>query len=272
MEKLLNTKPVITISLLSILFFAVPFVPSLLLGYSTGVSLLSALLLLLFSWLLYRRESQNLSELGLNFKRRRIHLLPLGIIIGILFFSVLFSTQMLHNGMHIRVNTHAEYLLITKGALLLLPAVLVEELIFRGYCFKRTVDQAGILGANLIFAFLFVIWHWIAFNAWGNYGMMFGLITTGFGHWLFSTALLKSGSLYFPIGIHLGNNWAAHNLFSSSTGGINTQPSNDALFIITAPKQDPSLLQNAISYLITLLCFLIFIWMIGKWKKKTEAA
>lgn len=86
-------------------------------------------------------------------------------------------------------------------------------------------------------------------------------------HLLFSTALLKSGTLYYPIGIHLGNNWAAHHLFSSGTGGIDPTPSGDAFFVVTVPAGDPSQIQIITGYLITFLCFLIFTWIIRKWQR-----
>ncbi|GAA4320258.1 CPBP family intramembrane glutamic endopeptidase [Compostibacter hankyongensis] len=270
MKKLLNAHPALTLLLLFIAFFAVPFIFSFIGGYNPVVGYFSAVLLLLLTGLLYRWEGKSLSELGLNFKQGNIYFLPLGIIVGILFFCVLLFAQMLHNGIHIRFNKNADYTLIAGGIFILFQAVCIEELIFRGYCFKKAVDHAGIPKANLIFAFLFIVWHWIAFNAWGNYGLMLGLITTAFGHLLFSTALLRSGTLYFPIGIHLGNNWAEHYLFSASMEGPNARPSNGVLFILTGPdpRQDPSQFHVIIGYMITFICFLLFTWVIWKWPKK----
>lgn len=268
MKKQLTSKSAFTLSLLFILFFATPFIVSFVFGYQTVVYYLASLLLLMLTWLLYKREGRNLTELGLQIKSQNMYLLPLGIFLGILFFGILFFAQMLHNGIHIQLNKDVDYLLMAKGVFILLPSVLGEEMIFRGYCFKKTIDYTGTLNANLIFAFFYIVWHWIALDSWGNYGAMLGLITTGFGHVLFSTALLKSGTLYFPIGIHLGNNWASHNLFSSSTGGINTKPSNDVFFIPTVPLQDFSRFHTIAAYLITFICSLIFIWIIWKWRKK----
>jgi hypothetical protein len=36
------------------------------------------------------------------------------------------------------------------------------------------------------------------------------------GHLLFATALLKSKTLWFPIGLHFGNNWATRHLISNA--------------------------------------------------------
>jgi hypothetical protein len=71
---------------------------------------------------------------------------------------------------------------------------------------------------------------------------------------------VKSGTLYFPIGIHLGNNWMSRHVFSSSTGGIaDTQQTNDALFFVTTGQSNFSVADTAASYSITLVCFLVFV-------------
>ena len=236
-------------------------------GFKTNGGYLSPLLLLLLTWSLYKKEGTNLSALGINVKRKNIFFLPLGIGIGILFFSTLLFVQMQYHGINIVVNKNADFRLIIGGIFFLLPVAINEELIFRGYCYKKTIERTGITNANLIFAFLFIVWHWVALNAWGNFGMMLGLITTGFGHLLFATAFLKSATLYFPIGIHLGNNWAQRYLFSTDMGGINTKPSNDVFFLLANSKQNFSQFHSILSFMITLTCFLTFTLIIWKWPK-----
>ncbi|MDP9231089.1 MAG: CPBP family intramembrane metalloprotease, partial [Bacteroidota bacterium] len=181
----------------------------------------------------------------------------------------LFYLQMIHNNLKIELNRNFQYMFLLSGLFFLLPDVIIEELIFRGYCFKKTINRAGIIQANIIFAFLFVAWHWLALNAWGNYALMLGLLTTGLGHILFATALIKSRTLYFPIGIHLGNNWVSRYIFSYQTKGIvDTQQTNDSLFFIAKNGQDFSSLHIMISYLITIASFLIFTFIIWKWTRR----
>ena len=55
---------------------------------------------------------------------------------------------------------------------------------------------------------------------------VFLAITIPVGHLLFATALLKSKTLFFPIGIHLGNNWATRHLITTIDNG-------DSFFFIT---------------------------------------
>jgi membrane protease YdiL (CAAX protease family) len=269
--KNMHEKSALRISFIFLIFSAVPFILSLISGNQIILICASATVLLMLTWMVYKQEGKTLVQLGLDLRRRNIGFLALGIIIGSAFFFVMFLAQMIRYNIQVSVNENAGYLSILAGLFLLLPHVLLEELIFRGYCFKKTVDKAGTIKANLIFAFLFMVWHWIALDAWGNFGMMLGLLTTAFGHLLFSTALMKSGTLYFPIGIHLGNNWTSHYFFSSSTKGVNSLPSADSLFISTVPPQDLSQFHNVLNNIATtFICFMVFTWMIWKWKTNPD--
>lgn len=260
-------KSTILLIIVFILFVSVPFVVGITMGFQPYSGYVSTFILLIFTWYMYRKEGNGLSELGLSLKNKNTYFLPLGFIAGVLYFVVLISLQVLYHGIKIRINDEVDWLLLSGGIFFLLQSVLNEELIFRGYCLNKTMERVGMLKANLIFAFFFVVWHWVALSAWGNYGMMLSLGITGLGHFLFATSLLKSGTLFFPIGIHLGNNWAQRYLFSAGMEGINTNPSNDILFILTPTKSDFSLFHNLFAYLITIACFLVFIWILWKWKK-----
>ena len=253
------------LSLTFLTFISVPFLLGLFAPQTVGISI-SAIILLLLTGMLYKWDGRMFTELGLDIGRRNISFLVLGIALGCLFFILLFVIQMTSNDIHVQLNKNVNYLSIATGLFLLIPAVFVEELIFRGYCFKRTVDKAGITKTNLIFAFLFLVWHWIALDAWGNFYMMIGLLTTAFGHLLFSTALIRSGTLYFPIGIHLGNNWTSHHFFSSNTKGIRPEISSDSFFIVTMPAEAITPLHSVLNYMATFIYALLFTWIIWKWK------
>jgi membrane protease YdiL (CAAX protease family) len=268
MKKWLSANPVLSASIIFILFFSLPQLtaflsPNQLLYLSVTVAILTAA-----TWFLYKAEGKNLSALGLNLSRRNIYFLLAGLVTGALLFFTLFILQMFHSGLKVKFNPNVNYTVLISGLFIMLLRVVIEELIFRGYCFTKTVDMAGIFKANIIFAFLFIVWHWFALNAWGNYGLMLGLFTTGFGHILFATALMKSKTLYFPIGIHLGNNWVSENIFSYQTkGAIDSGQANSSFFHIISPEQHFSKLHILISYSITVAVFLLFTFLILKWKK-----
>lgn len=173
---------------------------------------------------------------------------------------------MLQNDISIQWNTNINWGLLFNGLWFLLGSVMIEEFIFRGYCFKKTYEQIGIVKTNALFAFLFIVFHWFVLDAWGNWGMMLGLITTGFEHLLFATAFIQSRTLFLPIGIHLGNNWAQRHFFSVKNMGIaDTTTLNDSLFSITVADQQFSTGHIIGSYFITFACFLLSTYLIWKW-------
>jgi membrane protease YdiL (CAAX protease family) len=263
MKKLLIAKPLWASAIVFIALFAIVILLSIVV-HTEWANHLKAGVVLLGIWFLYRLEGKNLSELGLT--GRSFYLLPIGLLIGIVYFSVLFGLQMVRNDIKIEFNNQFNGLLIFNGLLFLLGSVLIEEFIFRGYCFKKTYQELGIAKANWIFAFLFIVYHWMALNAWGNWGMMLGLITTGFGHLLFATAFVQSRTLFLPIGIHLGNNWAQRHFFSIKSMGVADSSSlEDSLFSITVANQNDSTFHTIGSYLVTFTCSLFATYLIWKW-------
>ncbi len=263
MKKFLSEKPLWTSALVFIALFAIVVLLSTVV-FTSWANHLKAGVVLLTIWFLYRLEGKNLSELGLT--GRQFYLLPIGLGVGILYFCMLFGLQMLQNDISIQWNANINWGLFFNGLWFLLGSVMIEEFIFRGYCFKKTYEQIGVVKANALFAFLFIVFHWFVLNAWGNWGFMLGLITTGFGHLLFATAFIQSRTLFLPIGIHWGNNWAQRHFFSVKNMGIaDTTTINDSLFSITVAEQQASTGQVLGSYVITLMCFLISTYLVWKW-------
>ncbi len=265
--------PMAVTVLIFMFMFSIPMVCGMFMNYQSAAGYVSPLLLLLLTGWLYKKEGHSLNALGLNFKPLTFSLLPLGIIIGVLFSTTLLLLQAASNGFHFTLNRSANLWLVVGGLFVMLQGVINEELIFRGYCFKKTVAHFGVFKANLLFAFLFLVWHWIAFNAWGNFALMLGLITTCFGHLMFSTALLRSGTLYLPIGIHWGNNWAGRFLFATGMEGpLSNKPMNNALFFISdVPKEIPGW-HIFFNYSITICCMLGFTWLIWKFFRQRNNA
>jgi membrane protease YdiL (CAAX protease family) len=255
------------IAIVFVLFFIIPMILGRFIGYQTWGGYFSPLLLIVLTWLLYRRKGRNLSELGLA-AISPTRFLPLGLILGIVCAAGLLLLQMAYNGWSVSVNPVASWPLVFAGVLPLLQGVLNEELIFRGYCFKETRDRIGAFRANLIFGFLFIVWHWIALNAWGHPGLMVSLVSTGFGHLLFATAFLESRTLYFPIGIHLGYNWADSCLFNIQSGPVQGAPTiRSAYFFVNTATQGHTAAHNFGSLLLNCGWFLLFAWLIVKWSK-----
>ena len=144
---------------------------------------------------------------------------------------------------------------------------MLEELAFRGICFKKTVEISSVTTANIIFATLFILSHWINLGAFGNPVLMTILLITGLGHILYATAFLKSKTLYFPIGLHLGNNWVS--LFVFSNVDINDTRSGQiksSLVNVMGDDKMPEFNgQFILTTIVTALFFVLFILVIRKW-------
>ncbi len=254
-----------------LLFFSIPVICSMFFGYQSIGGYISPAILLFLTWLFYKQEGKDLEQLGLKINKKKIGYFFLGLILGIVFFVIFILVQSWYNKLEIRFNKNVSWTVVSMGVFFLLQGVFNEELIFRGYCFKRTVEKIGVVKANLIFAFLFIVWHWIALDAWGNYGLMIGLVTTGFGHFLFATALLRSKTLLLPIGLHLGNNWASHHLFAAGMGDIRAaNKDTQAVFSFVNSDDHFSSLHVIGGYSISIFFFLACTWIIWKWTGKSN--
>jgi len=181
----------------------------------------SAILLIVVTWLLFKTDKKSLKNIGLNLSFRNISFLPLGIVLGALAFLVAKLFRGWYTGGNFELSTaELNFSVILFGFYTLLPSVAVEEFLFRGYAFKKAIETSNVIIANIIFATLFMLIHILDRQVIQNLGMVIFLgITIPVGHLLFATALIKSKTLFFPIGIHLGNNWATQHLISNYNDG-----------------------------------------------------
>ncbi|MBS1507274.1 MAG: CPBP family intramembrane metalloprotease [Bacteroidetes bacterium] len=223
--------------------------------------------ILLITWKAYKKEGKNLSELGLSVNARNIGFAILGMFIGGLFIISLVYIIAFVKGYPVVFNSTFNGWYVISGLWLLLPTVILEELAFRGICFKKTIEISTVVNANLIFTTLFILSHWINLGAFGNPMAMTILLITGLGHLLYATAFLKAKTLYFPIGIHLGNNWV--NLFVFSNLDINDptkgQVKPSLINVVGDGKLPLFNGQFILVTAITALLFVFFILAIGKW-------
>ncbi|MCK8479955.1 CPBP family intramembrane glutamic endopeptidase [Psychroserpens algicola] len=180
----------------------------------------AAIFLGVSTWILYKTENKSLSEIGLNLKMRNLWFLPLGVLIGALAFLVAKYARAIYTGESLMISDAIEYESILYAFYFILPTVVVEEFLFRGYLFKKTISKTNVIVANIIFSILFMSIHVLDEDVLQNKGMMILLIVSiPVGHLWFATAMLKSKTLFFPIGLHLGNNWATRHLISNSNSG-----------------------------------------------------
>ena len=219
----------------------------------------SCLLLVLVTWFLYRTENKSLSELGLNLTNRNISFLPLGVLIAAAVFLIARFFRALYLGEAIIISEKVNIDIVLLAFYTILPQVAVEELLFRGYLFKKTLALKNVVFANVLFAIIFTLIHVLDENVLKNKGMMLMLIISiPVGHLLFATALLRTRTLLFPIGLHLGNNWASRHLI------IEAQ-SNDSIFYIPNSVNFQTWTPFIVSLLIYNGLFLLLTFIIWKW-------
>jgi membrane protease YdiL (CAAX protease family) len=223
--------------------------------------------ILLITWQAYKKEGKNLSALGLHLKLPNLGFGVLGLFAGGIFAIPLVYTFAYIKGYPVVFNKNFNGFYILSGLWFSFPTVVLEELTFRGICFKKTVEISSVTTANIIFAALFILFHWINLGAFGNPLLMTTLLITGLGHLLFATAFLKSKTLYFPIGLHLGINWVSFFVFSNLAANTPTgRQANPYLVNVIVNESVPVFNgQFILTTIVTALLFILFILAIRKW-------
>ena len=264
MKTVLNKFPFASKFVLAILLFGSALVVSGLLNIGVVKQYFpyaSCILLFVVTWFLYKTDKQSLKAIGLNFSLKNMSFLPLGILIGAFALFGAKFLRALYVGESFEISTTIDYATILYAFYFILPQVATEEFLFRGYLFKKTIKVSNVVIANVIFSVLFMLIHVLDENVMSNRGMIVLLvITIPVGHLLFATALLKSKTLFFPIGIHLGNNWATQHLISGSD-------SEDSFLYIADTATFNTWTPFIISILIFNGFFLFMTFLIWKWDK-----
>jgi hypothetical protein len=126
----------------------------------------------------------------------------------------------LHLGGHMLLRAAAVAVLLSFGALL-------EELSFRGYPFQKLTETFGAFWAVVFLSALFGAVHLgnpdaQGFLSWGFFN------TLGVGL-LFALARIRTGSLWFSVGLHFG--W---NLFQGAVFGLPVSGLRDFSTVVTA--------------------------------------
>lgn len=216
------------------------------------------ILLVVATYILYKTENKSLKTIGLNLSPRNIYFLLFGLFVGALAFLGARLTRALYVGESIHISPEFDYKDALIALYFILPQVATEELIFRGYLFKKTIEVSNVVIANVIFSILFTLIHVIDTDVLNNLGMVVMLsVTIPVGHLLFATGLIKSKTLFFPIGLHLGNNWATRHFISSGK--------NESVFFIT----DSVMFDSWSPFLMMLVLFnsfyVLIAFLIWKW-------
>lgn len=220
---------------------------------------------LVISWLLlWVVCKKNLFALGFGPTKSRITNLIVGLLMAASCCTLWqFMTTALINNSWV-LNKQATVKGILESSRWVLVAVLYEELIFRGALLYIAIKKLGLVKACVLSAVCFGIYHWFSYNVFGNPLMMVivFLMTATVGlSWAFAFA--KTGSLYLPIGLHLGWNLFSMVIFSNGNFG-------QAILI----KANGNQVQGLLSWLVFLfqvLALPLFTFLYLKWLSTKQA-
>jgi len=189
-----------------------------------------ALLAILVTWIMLRSEGRDLSLLGFDIKVRNLLLIPVGLLLGITSFLLSFYVGALVRNDHISVSQVIDGRMLLNEFWRILPTAAVQDFIVVGYCYVKLIEMTNKRVATVLFGLFFISMH----NVWGDniVNSLFYASALFLGYLMFSTAFLRSGSIWLVIGLHWGNNFANSRLITFSPTAtswlfIRGQPHND---------------------------------------------
>ena len=169
-------------------------------------------LLLLATWCALRVEKLGFAALGIALTRRRVREFAGGLAMGATAFALLAVL----NAWLVGAQWHVDWAAGARATLLGLPLALLmllpEELVFRGYAFREAQALWGAPVALALSSVLFGAYHLMGSGDWAM-GAVFRFAMPVLGGLVFGYALLRTGGLAMPIGLHLGGNWIQSSVF-----------------------------------------------------------
>lgn len=184
--------------------------------------MIGVLVALLASWFLLRVLAREpVTVLGILPTRRRL----LEFLVGMLFMAgigvVNFVWQAHFKEITYQVNRDYGLARALGGSFWVLKAVVFEELVFRGAILYLLIRRIGVVKACLLGSLLFGVYHWFSYEVFGErlVLMIYILLVTGCGGWMFAIAFARTKSLYAPAGLHFGWNMVVAVVFSSGPIG-----------------------------------------------------
>ena len=243
--------------ILAAILFALAIFLSDLLGKQIHFPYWGTILFVLVTWILYKTDNKTLQDIGLNLRIRNISFLVFGLFLGILGFAIATWSRTLYTGENWHLNQTIDWIRLAKGLWIVLPTVATQQILFRGYLYKKTLEKSNLLIANLIGGAAFVSYH----DIWGNlYYVPFMVISLFLAHYMFASALLKSATLYFPIGIHLAHNWSTEYF-------AGYKPTDKAIFYLTDQQMFSSFQSSLIFWFTYNLGFILLAVIFWRWKR-----
>ncbi|MEU0651046.1 CPBP family intramembrane glutamic endopeptidase [Streptomyces albogriseolus] len=180
-----------------------------------GVGLVAAVLsVYVYAWVVGRTEKRAVTEVA---REGAVGAVGRGVLIGTLVFAAVVANIAFVG--HYEVDGWGSYTGAVGLAGFMAGASVTEELLFRGVLFRTMEERFGTWGALVPTSVLFGAWHLANPDAslWGA-----AVIALSAGPVL-GAAYVATRSLWMPIGLHFGWNFAASGVFSTEVSGNDTQ-------------------------------------------------
>lgn len=162
--------------------------------------------LLAASWIALRWERAGLDSLGLVPTRRRVKEFWIGFAAASAVFAIVALVRAASVGAEWAFDPASGARAALVGLPLAFVLVIAEELLFRGYAFRKAEVLWGAPVALVGSSLLFGAYHVLGSGFWGA-GAIFLFSMPALGGIVFGLAAIRTGGLALPIGLHLGGNW-----------------------------------------------------------------
>ncbi len=177
--------------------------------------LIGSAVAILVTWLFLKWDRKSWSALNLGWDSKTLPKSLLGLIMGIVLAAIMVGTMVICTDVTIALNDSPAILPFLMTATALIPLAWMEEMAFRGYAFQQLHSSIGLRNTQIIIAIVFALYH-VA----GGQGLASSFLGPGCFAFVFGMAMVKSGGLALPTGLHIGLN-----LFNASIGqhrGLNS--------------------------------------------------
>ncbi|MFI5913132.1 lysostaphin resistance A-like protein [Dactylosporangium sp. NPDC051541] len=174
-------------------------------GVATGV-----LLILAYAWIVRRTERRAVDEVA---PRAAVSGLGRGLLLGVALFAAVIVNIAFLDGYHVIGRGSVSGAVALFG--FAVAAAVTEELLFRGVLFRIFEDWAGTWVALVASAALFGLSH--AFNPHATVWSTLAVAVEAGG--MLGAAYAATRTLWVPIGLHLGWNFAEGGIFGTDVSG-----------------------------------------------------
>lgn len=157
-------------------------------------------------------DKRPISEFGISMPKKPLSSAFLGIGIGAIAPVLTFCTLLLIRGYKITgVNYETSFFSFVNFFLIVLPAALKEEIVFRGYTMANLKERLGVVPLAIISATIFTLFHITSIL---TKMIMVAFVSYLLGGLLLAMAFIYDSNLWLPMWIHISNNYVYNLLFT----------------------------------------------------------